>query len=137
MIPSEASTRQGILFLNSCRHGIRNFRIRVLLYGISVPIGYEFSAKHFQNFFFGAQLVFSFSIDVIIRRCYNLVIKREKHAASWWLFWILLFCLVFFDNEAFKLTTTTLVFIRKQQEICNETQQVSRSTQYNDCQKIF
>ena len=87
--------------LNSRRHGIRNFRIRVLLYGISVPIGYEFSAKHFQIFFFGAQLVFSFSIDVIFRRCYNLVIKREKRAASWWLFWILLFCLVFFDNEAF------------------------------------
>ena len=86
--------------VNSRRHGIRNFRIRVLLYGISVPIGYEFSAKHFQNFFLGAQLVFSFSIDVIFRRCYNLVIKREKHAASWWLFWILLFCLVFFDNEA-------------------------------------
>ena len=86
---------------NSRRHGIRNFRIRVLLYGISVPIGYEFSAKHFQNFFFGAQLVLSFWRYVIFRRCYNLVIKRETHVAPRWSFLILLFCLVFFDNEAF------------------------------------
>ena len=81
---------------NSRRHGIRNFRIRVLLYGISVPIGYESSAKHFQNFFFEAQLVLSFWRYVIFRFCRNLIIRRETHAAPWWLFWILLFCLVFF-----------------------------------------
>ena len=87
--------------LNSRRHGIRNFRIKVLLYGISVPIGYEFSAKHFQNFFFRAQLVLSLSTDIIFRCCENLIIKRETHAASWLLFWILLFCLVFLTMKLY------------------------------------
>ena len=87
--------------VNSRRHGIRKIRIRVLLYGFSVPLVNEFSAKHFQNFFFGAQLVLSFWRYVIFRRCYNLVIKRETHVAPRWSFLILLFCLVFFDNEAF------------------------------------
>ena len=93
--------QNGQVAVTSRRHGIRNFRIRVLLYGISVPIGYEFSAKHFQNFFFGAQWVLCSSMHYTLRRFDNLVIKREIHGAPRRSFWILLFCLVFFDNEAF------------------------------------
>ena len=86
---------------NSRRHGIRNFRIRVLLYGISVPIGYESSAKHFQNFFFGAQWVLCSSMHYTLRRFDNLVIKREIHGAPRRSFWILLFCLFFFGQWSF------------------------------------
>ena len=85
---------------NSRRHGIRNFRIRVLLYGISVPIGHEFSVKYFQKSFFGAQWVLNSWRYCNFCHRHNSVFQREQTPPRRWPFWILLFFLVFFYHEA-------------------------------------
>ena len=101
--------------LSSRRHGIRNFRIRVLLYGISVPIGHEFSVKYFQNFFFGAQWVLNSWRYCNFCHRHNSVCQREQTPPRRWPFWILLFFLVFFTMKLFRrslldrsFSTTTL-----------------------------